>query len=90
MKKKIAKIFDTYFNQDSSYKAIFKDLEERGKIDLKHIIDIIIMILETIGEMNQIEELKTKGFVGGNNISLEAEIKQPAEVKKKKTKKKTK
>lgn len=62
MKKKIAKIFDTYPMENSSYKAIFHDLDERGKLDPKNTSQLLLMLVEEVSELKDrveyLEQLK--------------------------------
>jgi len=52
MKKKLAKIFDTIPEENSSYKAIFASLDARGKIDMRKMIDVVVMIIEEVDEIS--------------------------------------
>lgn len=51
MKKKIAKIFNTIPEENSSYKAIFANLDARGKLDFKKMVDVVVMLIEEIEEL---------------------------------------
>ena len=51
MKKKLAKIFNTIPEESSSYKAIFANLDARGKVDMRKMIDVVVMIIEEIEDL---------------------------------------
>ena len=54
LQQKIIKIFDVYIPEGTSTKATIKELNRRGKFDLKKIMEVVFLLVE------EIEELKNK------------------------------
>ena len=63
MKQKLLKLLDVYYTNESDTE-IKRDLNRRGKIDNKKMIDIIWLFTEEIDSMKEaIEELSKKQIV---------------------------
>lgn len=54
LQQKLFDIFDIFIPEGTSNKTAIKELNRRGKVDLKKITDIVFLLVE------EIEELKSK------------------------------
>ena len=58
LREKLLKIFNVYYNEESSDKAIIRQLKRRGKIDLVKLTDIVFLLTEEIEALKKPKKKK--------------------------------